>query len=61
MSRKGFERICEHFLSLGSDQEDRSRILQYDKILWILQIPVKFHLQKLSLWNSDNECLEIGL
>lgn len=35
MSRKGFERIREHFLNLDSDQEDRSRISQYDKILWI--------------------------
>lgn len=61
MSRKGFERIREHFLNLDSGQEDRSRISQYDKILWILQISVKIHLQKLSLWNSDYECLEIEL
>lgn len=61
MSRKGFERIREHFLNLDSGQEDRSRISQYDKILWILQIPVKIHLQKLSLWNSDYECLKIEL
>lgn len=54
MSRKGFERIHEHLINLGSDQEDIGSILQYYKILSILTASCKISLAKI-------EPIELGI